>query len=156
MIGLKMLMCSAQNTLDKLNQLCIIMLARYKSCISNFWRNASMNEYKILFGFATVDFNENIGIVVDETDDYIILKKAYTLLKQPNSSGSMSVAFIPFMMSAGVGEGNKVKVNKAQIAWSMVEPDIDENLVNNYITQTTGLVVAGTDVKSATSKLLVK
>lgn len=115
-----------------------------------------MNEYKILFGFATVDFNENIGIVVDETDDYIILKKAYTLLKQPNSSGSMSVAFIPFMMSAGVGEGNKVKVNKAQIAWSMIEPDIDENLVNNYITQTTGLVVAGTDVKSATSKLLVK
>ena len=115
-----------------------------------------MNEYKILFGFATVDFNENIGIVIDETDDYIILKKPYTLIKQPTSSGSMSVAFVPFMMSAGVGDGNNVKVNKTQIAWSMVEPDIDENLVNNYITQTTGLVVAGSDVKSAASKLLVK
>ena len=115
-----------------------------------------MSEYKILFGFATVDFNENIGVVIDETDDYFILKKPYTLIKQPSSSGAMSVALVPFMMSAGVGDGKKVKINKSQVAWSIVEPDIDENLVNNYIAQTTGLVVAGTDVKSATSKLLVK
>ncbi len=113
-----------------------------------------MSEYKMLFGFATMDFNENIATVIDDSNpEYYVVKKPYTLLKRPVGDGEMSIAFMPFMMSAGVGEGESVRITRSQIAWSIVEPNIDENLVNNYYTQTTGLALPAV---KAPSKLLVK
>ena len=116
-----------------------------------------MSEYKMLFGFATMDFNENIGVVVDETPEYFVIKKPLTLLKQQVSGdGSVGVSFVPFMLSVGAAKAENIKVYKSNIAWAISEPDIDEGLVNGYTTQTTGLVVAGTSQIPPVSKLLVK
>ena len=115
-----------------------------------------MSEYKMLFGFATPEFNENMAIVVEETPEYFVVKKPLTLFKQMASENSMGVAFIPFMFSSGAGKDNKlVRIYKSQILWSADEANIDEDLLNSYTTQTTGLVIAGAKMPSKSS-LLVK
>ena len=113
-----------------------------------------MQEYKMLFGYAS-GTDENIGIVIDETPEYYVMKKLRTFLKQPTSQG-IAAAIVPFMLSSSLSakEAN-VKIYKNQLGWSIEEKDIDQAILNEYIQATTGLAVASS-LTSAKSPLIVK
>ena len=113
-----------------------------------------MQEYKLLFGYAS-GTDEHIGIVVEDNSDHYIMKKLRTLMKQPTSQG-IAAAIVPFMLSSSLSsKESNVKIYKSQIAWSIDEKDIDQGILNEYIQSTTGLAVASS-VPSAKSPLLVK
>jgi hypothetical protein len=140
--------------IDKIKVICFNALKEQKNLNYKGVVIKTMNEYKMLFGFAS-GTDEHLGIVTEETSEYFVMKKLKTFMKQPTAQGIVAMA-VPFMLSSSLSSKDApVRVYKNQLGWSIEEKDIDQNLLNEYIQATTGLAVAS-NLASAKSSLLVK
>ena len=121
--------------------------------------NETFEKPLVLFAMIGSDYSEHMGRVVEETDSYFIIENPITMAKSMTQIGNMSVSCLPFMLSANSkfriepGTKFKVKVYKGSMAWSTDEPNISEELITEYKSQVSGIILSSNS-KSKSSLLI--
>lgn len=95
-----------------------------------------MDEKIIVFSLSGSD--ENVGMVVEETENAYVLKNAVSVHKELTQDRTIKVEFMPFLFS--VSQPKAITINKRMIVW--MGSEIDNAFKKQYTAHLSGLVVS--------------